>query len=66
MPWICRMRRIVLAAFAIAVLARIAAAAGDSRLIEAAKTGRADVLRALLRERSYAPGRRSTSRIAMA
>jgi ankyrin repeat protein len=45
------MRRIVLAAFAIAALVRIAVAAGDSRLIDAAKTGRADVLRALLRQR---------------
>ena len=44
------MRRVVLAALALAVLVRIAAAAGDARLIDAAKAGRADVLRALLRQ----------------
>ncbi len=44
------MRRAVPAALAVAVLVRVAAAAGDARLIEAAKAGRADVVRALIQQ----------------
>jgi ankyrin repeat protein len=44
------MRRIVPAALAFAVLVRVAVAAGDARLLDAAKAGRADVLRVLLRQ----------------
>ncbi len=44
------MRRVVLAAVALAVLGQVARAAGDVPLIEAARAGRADVLRALVRQ----------------
>src|SRR5215471_20456427 len=49
-PWICKMRRAVPFLFALAVLARITAATEDARLIDAAKAGRGDVIRALLQQ----------------